>query len=198
MRVGDGQSFPVTEDGNNWSPTWSRDGASLYFISNRGGAMDLWAREVDSERGPVGPAVPVTVGIGMRSTSFSTDGSKLAYSKGRTVMNVWRVPILRDRPATWADAEPVSSEQAFVEELDVSPDGTELALNSDRAGNLDLWVVPLDGGEWRALTTHPGADWAPRYSADGKEVVFHSHRGGTRDLFIVPSEGGVVRRMSRN
>ena len=193
MRVGDGQSFPVTEDGNNWSPIWSRDGATLYFISNRGGAMDLWAREVDSELGPVGPSVPITVGIGMRSASFSSDGSKLAYSKGRTVVNVWRVPILRDRPATWADAEPVSSEQAYIEEMDVSPDGTELVLNSDRAGNLDLWVVPLDGGEWRALTTHPGADWAPRYSADGKEVVFHSHRGGTRDLFIVPSEGGVAR-----
>ena len=193
MRLDDDQAFPVTEDGNNWGPIWSRDGASLYFISNRGGAMDLWAREVDSERGPVGPAVPITVGIGMRSASFSSDGSKLAYSKGRTVMNVWRVPILRDRPATWADAEPVSSEQAYIEEMDVSPDGTELVLNSDRAGNLDLWVVPLDGGEWRALTTHPGGDWAPRYSADGKEVVFHSHRDGKRDLFIVPSEGGVAR-----
>ena len=100
MRLDDDQAFPVTEDGNNWGPIWSRDGASLYFISNRGGAMDLWAREVDSERGPVGPAVPITVGIGMRSASFSSDGSKLAYSKGRTVMNVWRVPILRDRPAT--------------------------------------------------------------------------------------------------
>ncbi len=193
MRVGDLESFPVTEDGNNWSPMWSRDGASLYFISNRGGAMDLWAREVDAERGPIGSAVPVTVGIGMRSASFSKDGSKLAYSKGRRVSNVWRVPILRDRLATWADAEPISAEQAYVEELDVSPDGSELVLNSDRAGNLDLWVVPLDGGEWRALTTHSGPDWAPRYSADGKEIVFHSHRAGTRDLFIVPSEGGVVR-----
>ena len=54
MRLDDDQAFPVTEDGNNWGPIWSRDGASLYFISNRGGAMDLWAREVDSERGPNG------------------------------------------------------------------------------------------------------------------------------------------------
>jgi Tol biopolymer transport system component len=191
MRLDDDQAFPVTEDGNSWGPIWSRDGASLYFISDRGGAMDLWAREVDSERGPVGSAIPVTVGIGMRSASFSSDGSKLAYSKGRSVMNVWRVPILRDRPATWADAEPVSSEQAYIEEMDVSPDGTELVLNSDRAGNLDLWVVPLDGGEWRALTTHPGRDWAPRYSADGKEVVFHSHRDGTRDLSDILSRGAL-------
>ncbi len=149
MRVGDGESFLVTKDGNDWSPVWSRDGAFLYFISNRGGAMDLWVQQIDSERGPVGTAVPVTVGIGMRSASFSKDGSKLAYSKGRRVSNVWRVPILYDRLATWADAEPVTSEQAYIEELDVSPDGSELVLNSDRAGNLDLWVVPLDGGgEW--------------------------------------------------
>ena len=193
MRLDDGKSFPVTEDGNNWNPIWSRDGDALFFISNRGGAMDLWAQPVDSARGPIGPAVPVTVGVGMRSAAFSKDGSKLAYSKGRNVANVWRVPILDDRLATWADAEPITSEQAFVEELDLSPDGTELVLNSDRAGNLDLWAVPLHGGEWRALTTHPGPDWAPRFSADGKEIVFHSHREGTRDLFIVPSEGGMVR-----
>ena len=194
MRVGDGESFLVTEDGNDWGPIWSRDGASLYFISNRGGAMDLWVQQIDSKRGPVGTVVPVTVGIGMRSASFSKDGSKLAYSKGRRVSNVWRVPILHDRLATWADAEPVTSEQAYIEELDVSPDGSEFILNSDRAGNLDLWVVPLDGGrEWRALTTQRGPDWAPRFSADGEEVVFHSYRDGTRDLFIVPSEGGAVR-----
>ena len=192
MRLEEGESFPVTEEGNNWNPMWSRDGASLYFISNRGGAMDLWVQHVDSQRGPTGSAVPVTFGVGMRSASFSKDGSTFAYLQGRRIWNVWRVPILRDRLATWSDAEAVSSEQAYVEELDVSPDGTELVLNSDRAGNLDLWVIPLDGGEWRALTTHSGPDWAPRYSADGQKIVFHSHRNETRDLFIIPSDGGVV------
>jgi Tol biopolymer transport system component len=110
----------------------------------------------------------------------------------RPVANAWRVPILRERLATWADAEPISAQEAYIEELDVSPDGTKLVLNSDRAGNLDLCMVPLDGGEWRALTTHVMPDWSPRHSADGTEIVFHSHHEGSRDLFIVPSEGGVI------
>jgi len=63
---------------------------------------------------PEGNPRAVTAGIGIRHAAFSPDGTKLAYSWGRLVANVWRVPILEDRPATWADAEQLTFEQAFV------------------------------------------------------------------------------------
>ena len=61
-----------------------------------------------------------------------------AGSKGRRVANVWRVPILSDREATWANAEQITFDQAFIRALDVSPDGDELLVDSDRGGNVDL------------------------------------------------------------
>ena len=39
---------------NDWSPTWSQDGQHLFFISNRGGTMDLWRSVVDGAGNPQG------------------------------------------------------------------------------------------------------------------------------------------------
>ena len=109
----------------------------------------------------------MTPGLGISSAAFSPDGTKLAYSRGGRVSNVWRVPILADRPATWADALRVTSERAYIEFVDVSPDGQQLAVSSDRRGNQDLWVLPATGGEMTPLTTDPTPDWNPRWSPDG-------------------------------
>ena len=93
-----------------------------------------------------------------------------AYSRGAWVANVFRVPIFSDRPATWADAQQVTSEHAYIEFVDVSPDGTLLAVSSDRRGNQDLWLLPAAGGEMTPLTTDPTPDWNPRWSPDGREI----------------------------
>lgn len=63
------------------------------------------------------------------------------------ISNVWRVPLLADRPATWNDATAIASERAYLEFVDVSPDGTQLAVSSDRRGNQDLWLLPSAGGD---------------------------------------------------
>ncbi len=132
---------------------------------------------------------------------FFADGARVAYSKGRKISNVWRVPIVEDRVATWADAERVTHDQAFIEFVDVSPDGTELVVSSDRSdarlasrlladgkeilfcafrsGNRDLWVVPAAGGAARQLTAHEERDSYPTWSPDGTRIAFDSRRSAT-------------------
>jgi TolB protein len=109
---------------------------------------------------------------------------------------VWRVPILSDRPATWADAQQVTSEHASIEFVDVSPDGMLLAVSSDRRGNQDLWLLPVAGGEMTPLTTDPTPDWNPRWSPDGREIAFYSYRSGNRDIWVMPSRGGPARQIT--
>ena len=75
---------------------------------------------------------------------------------------MFRVPILSTRLATWADAEQLTFDQAFVEFADVSPDGGRLIVTSDRGGNADLWMLSTEGGEMEQLTTEPAADLRPR------------------------------------
>ncbi|MEO7134529.1 MAG: DPP IV N-terminal domain-containing protein, partial [Vicinamibacterales bacterium] len=124
------------------------------------------------------------------------DGSKLAYSRGARVANVWRVPILPDHPATWTDAKQLTSDNAFIESLEASPDGSSLVLSSDRRGNPDLWLMPIAGGEMTPLTTDPTPDWYPRWSPNGREIAFHAYRTGNRDIFVMPSRGGAARQLT--
>jgi Tol biopolymer transport system component len=199
LRLADGSVRPATEGRfSDWSPSFSADGRALYFVSNRGGAMDLWQLPLGGDGAPAGPPRPVTVGVGMQRAAFSPDGERLAYSKGRKIGNVHRVPLHRDRAATWAEAEPLTFDQAWVEFLDVSPDGRRLAFSSDRSGNSDLWVLSLDGGELRQLTDDPTPDWQPAWSPDGREIAFYSYRSGNRDLWVVPAAGGPARQLTRD
>jgi len=160
------------------------------------GLPDLWQQSVTEDGRPIGEPRPVTQGLGIQSATFSHDGRKLAYSRGQAVANVWRAPLLADRPATWADAEPITSEQAFIEYVDVSPDGEFLAVSSDRSGNQDLWVLPSEGGEITRLTTDVTPDWWPVWSPNGDEIAFYAYRSGNRDIWVMRSRGGPARQLT--
>lgn len=192
----DGTAEEVTDGRTNvWSPFWSTDGRYLYFATNRGGAMDVWRQRM-REGQPSGRAEPVTTGLGVTSASLSPDGTKLAYSRGRLVSNVWRVPILAGRPATWADAQQITFDEAHIEYIDLSPDGSRLAVSSDRAGNPDLWVIDVEGGAMQQVTTDTTPDWAPKWSPDGTELVFYAYRSGKREVWIQPAGGGAARQLT--
>ncbi len=198
LRASSGEAIPITN--GQWkdeSPSWSKDGRYLYFVSNRGGAMDLWRQEIGDGTVMREPE-PITTGVGMRTALFSPDGTKLAYARGRLVGNLWRVPIWGDSPATWGDAEQITFDEALVEFADVSPDGTRVVLSSDRAGNADLWLMPAGGGELQQLTTDPTPDWLPRFSPDGSRIAFYAYRSGNRDLWVVPASGGQAKQITRN
>jgi Tol biopolymer transport system component len=179
-----------------WSPSWSSDGRKIFYVSNRGGSMDLWQQALAEDGTPLGEPLAVTQGLGMRSAVFSSDGKKLAYARGGRVANVWRAPVPSDRPVTWADATQITSERAYIEFVDVSPDGTTLAISSDRRGNQDIYVLPAAGGELTALTTDPAPDWNPRWSPDGRQIAFYAYRSGNRDIWVMPSRGGPARQLT--
>jgi eukaryotic-like serine/threonine-protein kinase len=198
LRLADGASVVLTNGrANVRRPRWSRDGRYLFYVCNCDGPSDLWRQRIAADGSATRQPERVTTGLDVRDVAFSPDGSRLAYSKGRWVSNFWRVPILHDRPATWADAEQMTFDQAYVEFLDVSPDGRRLAYSSDRAGNQDLWVMPI-GGEPVQLTTDPAPDWAPGWSPDGKQLAFYSYRTGDREIWTMPAAGGTATQLTRS
>src|SRR6266852_977593 len=76
-----------------------------------------------------------------------------------------------------------------------SPDGKWIAFSAMYDGNMDVFVIPAEGGEPRRLTWHPAADVAVGWTPDGKRVLFHSPRESYADfdrLYTVAAEGGPV------
>ena len=82
----------------------------------------------------------------------------------------------------------------------LSPDGSKVAFNAQYAGNVDVYVVPAEGGEPKRLTFHPGADLVQGWTPDGKQVVFASGRasngpGAIPRFYTVGLDGSVETAM---
>jgi TolB protein len=198
VRLSDGKATPLT-DGRTLvrTPSFGPDSRTVFFVSNQGGSADLWMQPLQPDGSARGNPNRLTTGIGVSTAAISRDGRTMAYSRGRGVIsNVWRVPLLGDRLATWADAEQLTKDEAFVEFLDVSPDGTTLYFSSDRRGYQDVWRMPLAGGEPLQVTADPTPDWRPSLSPDGKQLLFYSYRSGNRHLWTMPAVGGPARQLT--
>ena len=74
-----------------------------------------------------------------------------------------------------------------------SPDGKLIAFNGEYDGNVDVYVVPVEGGIPKRLTWHPGNDVVRGFTADDSAVLFISSRysfaWSYNQLFTVSVEG---------
>jgi hypothetical protein len=70
-----------------------------------------------------------------------------------------------------------------------SPDGTILTFDSRVEGQSEIYVVHLDGGQPRRITSHPASDIAPSFSHDGRWIYFSSDRGDRRGGWRTLADG---------
>ena len=69
--------------------------------------------------------------------------------------------------------------------VDVAADGKTLVF--DILG--DIYTMPVDGGEARAISRGPAYDHHPRFSPDGKMIAFTSDEGGMENLWLMDADG---------
>ncbi len=81
-----------------------------------------------------------------------------------------------------------------------SPDGKLLAFSAQYDGNVDVYVVPVEGGVPRRLTWHPGTDLVLSFTPDGTAVLFRSGRAVFTNrhtqLFTIPIAGGFPEQLA--
>lgn len=74
-----------------------------------------------------------------------------------------------------------------------SPDASEVAFI--HAG--DVWIVPIQGGHARRLTSPRASHWSLRWSRNGEYIACTSDRSGQGDIYVLPlEEGAEVRRLT--
>lgn len=84
-----------------------------------------------------------------------------------------------------------------------TPSEIRLMRNADIFGDqivfqyaADLWIMDRKDGIARRLTSHPGVEGRPRFSADGTQIAFSGTYDGNADLFVVSSKGGEPKRLT--
>jgi Tol biopolymer transport system component len=78
--------------------------------------------------------------------------------------------------------------------LDVSPDGKTIVF--DLLG--DLYTVPIDGGDAKAIAAGLPFEGQARFSPDGKRIAYVSDRDGAENLWIANADGSDPRQLTRD
>jgi len=71
-----------------------------------------------------------------------------------------------------------------------SPDGSQIAFDSNSGGQYDIWVIDSNGGTPHRLTNDPANDGNPSWSRDGRWIYFDSARTGQQQVWKLPANGG--------
>jgi eukaryotic-like serine/threonine-protein kinase len=196
VAVSGGQPVPVTRDpATDWAPEWSPDGKWLYFVSDRGGAPNLWRVAIDQDTGATaGEPESITNGTrAIASARFSRDGSRMVIGATDRAFELGLYAFDPAQPGRATLRSTIRS--ASLGWCAPSPDGAWLACTA-RSGQEDIVLLRSDGSESRRLIDDPFKDRIPTWSPDGRTLVFMSTRSGNWELWSIGADGSGLRQLT--
>lgn len=154
--AGDGKPQRLTK---NWaidvSPSWSPDGKSMVFVSDRAGHPDLYILQPESEK--------------IRRLTFegSYNADPQWSPRGDGIVYVSRVggsfQVCRIRP-DGTDRRQLTEGAGDHLKPSWSPDGRLIVYSSDREGSSDLYLMRADGTGAKRITWGPKDETDPAWS----------------------------------
>jgi Tol biopolymer transport system component len=180
---------------NAFAPAISRLGNRLAFATLK---WDLNIWRIDLKGPGEEPGLPFRF---IASTeveyypAFSPDGRRIAFMSQRSgTQEIW----ICDKDGSKA-AQLTSFGGAAIYGPSWSPDSQNIAFTVAQKGMKDdVYVVSVNGGTPRRMTTDPAEDKWPYWSHDGKWIYFSSTRTGREEIWKMPSRGGEAVPITRN
>jgi Tol biopolymer transport system component len=181
----------VTNDNvPDMDPVWAPDGRHIYFASSRGGGLNLWRIGVGTNGEPTGTPEQLTTGAGDDvEPTVAPDGSRVAFAVRGINSDLWRLPVVATTGQPRGAPEPVVMTTRVESRGAWSPDGRSIAFNSDRLGEMNIWLRSMADSSERQLTGGPGGDYQPNWDPKGGYLVFFSARDGNPDIWSVQLSG---------
>lgn len=191
------ESRPVTDDPfEDVEPEWSPSGRMILFTSDRAGGTNLWSTPVDND-GRTGSPVQVTTGAGQDiQVAVAPAGRRLAFVIRSLDSDLWRLPVDPVTGKPRGEARPLVATTREDSRGAWSPDGTRVAFNSDRTGDMNVWIHAPEAGTTERMTEGAGGDYQPRWSPDGERLVFFSSRAGNPDIWSVDLRTGHLQQLT--
>ena len=191
----------TARNGKSSWPMWSADGGSLFFMSDRDGAENLWWRAA----APGGNERKLTAFTGGRLLwpSISNDGHRIAFERE---FGIWTIDVAADgtagaaRPVTIArrgavtgpDIERLGSTSQF-NDLALSPDGKKIALVS--RGEI-FAAGAREGGDAARVTFTAGVESSPVWAPDSRRLAYVSTREGEPRIYLYDFSTGAERALT--
>jgi Tol biopolymer transport system component/tRNA A-37 threonylcarbamoyl transferase component Bud32 len=190
----------ITNDSlTNIRPSWSPSGRFIYFSSYRSGGINIWRAPVRGDGTVSGSLQQVTTGAGQDvEVAVSPDSKRLAYATLRQNADIWRLPVSPQTGLSTRTPEAVISTTREDSRGAWSPDAKMVAFNSDRSGDMNIWLYTLADSTTRQLTTGHGSDFQPNWSPDENKFAFFSSRSGSPNIWEVEIASGTLRRLTSN
>ncbi len=164
-------------------PAFSPDGATIAFRSARAGISLV----------PAGGGAIRTLTPRGISPAWTPDGKTIVYSVETSSANDSQSGLSEGWTADVATGATRRVFGADFHEPSVSPDGGRVvywgrpidAFNRRRSGSsrVDLWTIPIKGGNRVRVTDDAAAETSPMWSADGRYLYYVSRRVGYSALW---------------
>jgi WD40 repeat protein len=185
----------------DWNPVWSPAGDEMYFLSDRGGTMNLWRVPVrESSGAAAGEISPVTLpAVFAMHFTAAANGRVFAFVQGQQETALYAVDFDAARQQIDGKIVPViaGTNARSVYNFSFSPDGRQLVHDTIGEAQEDIWIVDLDGSRPRRLTSDNFNDRTPAWSPNGREILFFSDRSGTYEEWSIQVDGSGLRQLTR-
>ena len=190
----------ITDDNVlDMEPVWAADGRHIYFASSRGGGLNLWRIGLVEGGQPAGSPEQLTTGAGDDiQPTLSPSGDRLAFAVRGVNSDLWRLPLSPETGQPAGQPAPIVMTTRVESRGAWSPDGKWIAFNSDRTGEMNIWLRNLADSSERQLTRGAGGDYQPTWSPDGRSLAFFSARSGNADIWLATVADGKLTQLTND
>jgi Tol biopolymer transport system component len=206
-RSGDPNLWLMDPDGNNQTQlsfnqygdifsNWSPDGTQIVFNSGRDGDSEIFIMNADGTN----IRQLTTNEFQDMSPAWSPDGNTIAYySNSDGNFEVYTVDLDGSNVQQMTTNHGYYGDYEFILPLlDWSPDGDQIVFSSDIDGDLEIYIMDVDGSDIRQLTSNGDMDQFPDWSPDGTRIVFTSDRFGDEEIFVMNTDGTNLSQLTSN
>lgn len=150
----------------------------IVFSSGRAGDFDIWTVELGS-----GQCQQLTQGDFMNDMPrWSPDGQSVVYVSNRS-----GAPELWLMDENGHNQRQLTRQGRYHSHPCWAPHGRMVVCcaNYGNAQEVEIWTVPVDGGQPTLLVETPGLETEPCVSPDGTRVAFASNKSGNFDIWEI-------------
>jgi Tol biopolymer transport system component len=181
------------------APTWRPGGVEIAFTSTQSGDWEVWIIDAWGGEPFNFSQVPDTTDI---YADWSPDGSSIVFSSMRSNGHGVGDYDLWIQSVEGRDLTCLTTWDGYDNWATFDPSGTKIAFVSDRDGETEIWMMPIDEPTAAVkLSEGPVECHHPCWSPDGAWIAFDalaSWDEPNRQLFRVPISGGSTEALPMN